>query len=401
MKHRVQAYIIWIVANLFVIYSFSLNTASGVFAEVIKNSLQLNSVQVSLAMGSFIFGFAIMQIPGGYFLDRLNARFVVSTAILLLALGNFAISLSSTLLTFILSNFLQGMGASIAFISTAVLISQWFPKNLFPILFGFTQAFSCVLAGVIHYVFSIALKTYSWNEIYQVLGSIGFCIFVLSIMLIKSPLTQKKVHISLANSLKAVFCDEQIMLATVAAATSFGVLLAYASFWYLEVQKFYAVEIEQAIIIGGMIFLGIGIGSPVMAILSNYFKSRILIIHTSLVLGVMALLVGLYLPHFEQQSLALVKIIAFFIGFFLSGSSLLYTVVNEISTDNTRGVALSVLNMTTFLFNTIMLFVPYWFVTPFSKDYFTYLWVLPFFIMFSILLLYFIKDSYTTNHNSH
>jgi MFS family permease len=83
------------------------------------------------------------------------------------------------------------------------------------------------------------------------------------------------------------------------------------------------------------------------------------------------------------------------IGFFLSGSMLFYTVVSELSADNTRGVALSLLNTIVFLFNTAMLFIPYLFITAASTEFFTYLWILPFCVMFSILLVYYIKETYT------
>ena len=81
-------------------------------------------------------------------------------------------------------------------------------------------------------------------------------------------------------------------------------------------------------------------------------------------------------------------------GFFLSGAMLLYTVVSEISTNATRGVAISVTNTAVFLFNTVMLFSPYLFLTLSSTHFYTYLWIMPFFLTFSILLLYFIKDSF-------
>jgi hypothetical protein len=110
----------------------------------------------------------------------------------------------------------------------------------------------------------------------------------------------------------------------------------------------------------------------------------------------MALLLGLYLPHFNIDTLIITNVVSFFIGFFLSGSMLFYTMVSEISSNQTRGVAISVLNTAVFLFNTLMLFIPYLFLTAFSKEFFTYLWVLPFFIVLSLLLLYFIKDTYSS-----
>lgn len=395
MRKEIVGWIIWFLATLFVVYSFCLNTAAAVFATAIKQTLNASDLGVSLATGAFILGFACMQIPAGYLLDRFNARYVVSSGILLLALGNVCIAFSNDLIFFTASNFLQGIGASFAFVAAAVLISQWFSPKLFPVLFGLTQTLSCILAGVIHYYFTIILTTHSWSEIYRSLAVFGFVLFIFSCIFIKSLETAKQQKsLSLKSSLKMVLSNNQIWLCTFACALSFGILLAYASFWYVEVQAFYSVEHLQSVIISGMIFVGIGIGTPLLGWYSNILKSRTLVIHMTLVLGTMALLMGLYLPHFNTTSLIPIKIISFCIGFLLSGSMLFYTIVSEISSDKTRGVSLSVLNTGVFLLNTLMLFIPYLFVTTVSIQFFTYLWVMPFCVMISILLLYFIKDSY-------
>lgn len=395
MQNKIYGSVVWFVATLFVIYSFCLNTAAAVFATAIRTSLHASNFGVSLATGAFILGFACMQIPAGYLLDKFNARFVVSTGVFLLALGNAIASFSDNLIIFTLANILQGVGASFAFIAAAILISQWFSSKVFPILFGLTQMISCVSAGIIHYYFTILLQTHTWNEVYQGLAMFGFALLILTFLLVKTPLSyQRPVGISLKKSLTTVLENRQICFCTIAAATSFGVLLAYASVWYLPIQTYYSVENLDAVIISGMIFAGIGVGTPLLGWLSNIVKSRIMVIHMALVLGTMALLLGIYLPHFNVNTLIIVKTVSFFIGLLLSGSMLFYTVVSEISSDSTRGVAISFLNTAVFLFNTLMLFIPYLFVTEISKEFFTYLWVFPFCTLISIFLLYFIKDTY-------
>jgi len=395
MRKEIYGSIVWFIATLFVVYSFCLNTAAAVFATAIKTSLNASDIGVSMATGAFILGFACMQIPAGYLLDKYNARYVVSSGIFLLALGNICISFSDNLIMFTLSNFLQGIGASFAFIAAAVLISQWFSAKIFPILFGLTQTLSCILAGIIHYYFTVILTTHSWNDIYRTLAIFGIVLLVLSLLIIRTPAGLKGgKNISLKKSLKTVLKSKQIWLCTLAGALSFGVLLAYASFWYVQVQKFYSVENLQAVIISGLIFAGIGIGTPLLGWYSNIVKSRVMVIHITLVTGTMALLLGIYLPHYHIETLIIIKIVSFFIGFLLSGSMLFYTIISEISSNNTRGVALSVLNTGVFLLNTLMLFIPYLFVTFMSVQFFTYLWILPFCVLISILLLYFVKDSY-------
>ena len=389
-------YIVWFVTTLFVIYSFCLNTAAAVFFTAIQTTLHASNLEVSLASGAFILGFACMQIPAGYLLDKFNARFVVSAGVLLLTCGNAIASFTDHLIIFAIANFIQGLGASFAFIAAAILISQWFSSKTFPILFGFTQTISCTSAGIIHYYFIILLKTHTWNAIYHGLAIFGFILWILTLLLVKTPAAYKQLTtISLKQSLSKVLHNKQIWLCSIAAATSFGVLLAYASFWYMPIQTYYSIENWQAVIISGMIFFGIAIGTPFSGWISNKFKSRIMIIHITLVLGVMALILGIYLPHYKINTLIIIKTISFFIGFFLSGSMLFYTIVNEISPASTRGVAISFLNTLVFLFNTLLLFIPYLFVTAISKEFFTYLWILPCSALFSILLLYFIKDSFS------
>lgn len=387
--------VIWFIATLFVIYAFCLNTAAAVFSPVIQTSLHASNLSVAIAMGTFILGFACMQIPAGFLLDTYDAKWVVSAGVLLLAIGNLLVSFTDNIVLYALSNGIQGMGASFAFIAAAVLIAQWFSEKTFPILFGLTQTLSCILSALIHYGFIEALVTHPWNVLYRDLAGAGFVLAILSICLITSPPNQQKeASLSLKKSLSMVLHNKQMILCALAAATSFGVVLAYAGFWYTKVETFYAVSTLNAAITSGMIFFGIGVGTPILGWISNHFNSRVMIIHVSLCLGTMALILGIYLPHFQIKTLIITRIVSFMMGFFLSGAMLLYTVVSEISTNATRGVAISVTNTAVFLFNTVMLFSPYLFLTLSSTHFYTYLWIMPFFLTFSILLLYFIKDSF-------
>lgn len=395
MKKSRYGFVVWLTVTLFVLYSFCLNTAAAVFAEAIKTSLSASDVEVSIAAGSFIVGFALMQIPAGYLLDNYNARFVVSVGVLLLALGNILTSVSTNIELFTAANFMQGVGASFSFIAAGIVISQWFPQRWFPILFGLTQTSACIASAVIHYFFTLELMTHTWNQIYLVLAIIGTVLFFVTLSLVKSPARYKRPEqISLGKSIKTVCSNKQILLCAAAATLSFGTLLSYAGFWYLNVQKFYTIDTLDSVTISGMMFLGIGLGTPAMGWLSNRLRSRKLVIHVSLCLGTMGLLMCLYLPHYQINNLYIIEAVSLITGFLLAGSMLFYTVVSEISSNETRGVALSVTNTGVFLFYTVLMFIPYLLITSVSTTFFTYLWVLPFFLILSIMLNYFINESY-------
>lgn len=396
MQKTIYGSIVWFISTLFVIYAFALSTAGGVFAETLKESFHTTNIGISYALGAFALGFACLQIPAGYLLDRYNARFLVSAAILLVVIGNIIISYTNNILVFFLANMLQGMGASFDFISASILISQWFAPRMFPILTGLIESLACILAGALHYFFIVALKTHSWHQLYQYLYLCGSVVFVLALFIIKSPPNQQfSRSISLKQSLKNVSGNPQLWLCAIAAALSFGVLLAYAEQWYVHIQTYYAVNNIETAIIGGMFFIGIGLGFPLLGWISNLFKSRKLILHVSLVVGNMILLLAIYLPHFSIDTFIPIKIVSFLTGLSLSGSMLFYTMVSEMSSKTTRGLALSIINTCIYLFNSLMLLIPYLSITTKSLQFFTYLWILPFCIMISILLLYFIRETYS------
>jgi sugar phosphate permease len=219
-------------------------------------------------------------------------------------------------------------------------------------------------------------------------------LFALILIFVKSPAkVAAGKSLSFGKSISTVFKNKQIWICAIAGATSFGVLAAYASFWYMSVQKTFQVSTSDSLVISGMIFAGIGIGTPFFGWLSNQLRSRKLAVHIAVVLGTIFLIMGLYLPHFNINTYIPIKFVSFCIGFFLSGSMLYYTCISEISSSNTRAVALGLINTCVFIFNTALLFIPQFLTTTTSTSYFTSLWVLPVCVLISIFLAYFVKET--------
>jgi|GEM_PF-1972627 len=395
LSHRIQGLFIWFLLTLFCIYAFSLNTAAAVFSNSIEITFHTTHLATTLATGSFILGYALMQLPVGYFLDRFNPRWIVGMGIFLLALGNLLTSLSTHLAFYTLWNFLQGVGASFSFLSLTILMAQWFSKKAFPILIGFSETLIFIFAGILHYVLSTLLSNFSWVQVYKELALFGLILLFISLFFIRSPSHhEKSSSLSLKESFHTLRENPQILLCCVLGAISLGVFLAYADFWYIQIKSFFQVPREDMKLIGIFIFCGFGIGAPFLSWISNKVKSRIKVIHTSLCAGAMALLLNLYLPHFNIETFAILKTTSFFVGFFLSGTMLFYTIMNEISEFQTRGVAMSLLNTGVFLFNVMMLFIPYLFFNSSTSGFHNYLWTLPFCVLLSILFLPALKESY-------
>ncbi|MBE0648280.1 MAG: MFS transporter [Bacteroidales bacterium] len=392
---NLYGYVVWFVISLFVVFSFCLNTAAGVFSGAIEHTLNLTETQTAIAMGAFIVGFALMQIPAGALLDRFNNKLIVSCAIFILTAGAFLISRSSNLISFSLANFIMGIGGSFAFIAAGKSISKWFSFAAFPLMFGLTNTLSCFSTGFIHTLLSDQLAIRPWETVYLFLAIAGAILCIITLIFFHDPKkdvieTNSGPKPSLISSVHQVIRIPKIWLCSLSAAFSFGALLAYVSFWYVKVENFYQVPEDQILFFATLTFMGVGLGTFFWGLIARYVKVLNTLIHSTLIMGTLFLLVGIYLPHFNINTLIIAETIAFCIGFFLGGSQLFYTIAANMVPKHLTGIALSVVNTVVFLVNTLLLSLPYAFDTKTSTFYNT-LWLFPFCIVISIGLLAYLK----------
>lgn len=376
----------------FVVYSFSLNTAAGVFLPSVQKSLGVSNAMATYVLQAFVIAYALMQIPAGYLIDNFRARWVVSAGVMILALGALLQSMSSTTGLFMAANFIQGIGGAFSFIAAGALIGQWFPIKQFPIWFGLTQTASCILTGVIHRIFTSLVESQSWNSIYRYLALGGFALAVLCLVFVRNPKNYLRVKQSFFTPLVMVMKSRQVWLLSAIGFGSFGVLLAYANVWLIQVQEYHNVTMLDSVRVSSYLFVGIGLGTPFFGWLSNVVKTRKGVLHTSMCIGIIFFVAALYLPHFPTPTLAIAKTVAFGVGFFLSGSMLIYTCVGEMLSNSLRGVAIGIINMFVFIGSTLISFLPDVMIT--SKVYYTKLWVMPILLITAVMLIYFVKETY-------
>ena len=392
-------FVVWFIASLFMIYSFALNTAAGVFTQPIQHALNLSSSQATIAVSCFVIGFAIFQIPAGLLLDKFNNKIVLCSAILTLALGCFLTSLSKSIFFYALANILQGIGASFAFTAAGKAVSCWFSITLFPIMFGLSQSLSCFLSGAIHVALSRALEKMTWNRVYIILAIAGIIVFLLNLIFFKNrkfvSSSDKNDEISeivsVIPSLLKVIKNGQVWICTIVASLSFGTLLSYSGFWYSGITKAYHVSIAPSSVIGILLFVGIGIGTPLWGAVSNWTNTKKGVMHVTLSLGLIFMLLVIYLPHYHIETQMISYVNNFLVGLLLSSSMLTYTSVAEIVPAELTGLAISFVNMFVFVVNTIFLSLPYSLFIKGANFQEVY-WLFPVSISLSICFLVFIKE---------
>jgi len=77
--------------------------------------------------GAFFFGFAAMQIPGGFLFDRYGPRKTVVGMLVLATIGGSVFTLAPDWTTLLVGRVLMGAGFGVMLIGSMVVISRWFP----------------------------------------------------------------------------------------------------------------------------------------------------------------------------------------------------------------------------------------------------------------------------------
>lgn len=91
--------------------------------------LGMNDSLKGQAAGIFFLGYVLLQIPGGYWANRLGARRVVSLCLISWGACAIGCGLAQTFTQFATMRFLLGVAESGVFPATLVLLASWFPRS--------------------------------------------------------------------------------------------------------------------------------------------------------------------------------------------------------------------------------------------------------------------------------
>ncbi len=139
--HRLrQAWII--VATLAIAYvaSHFFRAANVTIGLDLMRDFAIGPEALGALTGAFFFGFSAMQIPVGFLFDRYGPRKTVVGMLVLATIGGSVFTLAPDWTTLLVGRVLMGAGFGVMLIGSMVVISRWFPPNMF------SQVTSLVLA---------------------------------------------------------------------------------------------------------------------------------------------------------------------------------------------------------------------------------------------------------------
>lgn len=328
-----MSYFIFFLAASFYLYEFILQVAPSVMAESMMKTFGVTGEGFGFISAFYFYAYAPAQLPAGVLYDRYGPRKLMTCAILLCALGSAFFASTDSIFTASIGRFLIGIGSAFSFIGVLVLISRWFPPYYFAILAGVAQLMSSIGAMFGEMPLASLIAHVGWRNASFILAGVGFILAGFFWTFIRDYPHQQNQPIP-----NHYLRDEWKRLVAVCKRTHTWIIGGYAfSIWtpiavfaalwgvpYLQ-EKF-QITVVAASGLCSMIWLGIGIGSPLLGWFSDKIESRRSALMLSSLLGLSATLVLLYIP---ELTYGWTYVVCFTLGLGAGGQTVSFAVVKE------------------------------------------------------------------------
>ena len=330
---RRSAYFIFFLAATFYLYEFVLQVAPSVMAAPMMRTFHVTAEGFGIISAFYFYAYAPMQLPAGLLFDRYGPRKLMTAALVLCSIGSFFFASTDSVITASLGRLLIGTGSAFSFIGVLVLLSRWFPAQHFAILAGIAQAMSSAGAMFGEVPLAALINAIGWRQASFILAAIGLFLAILLWFFIRDyphqPTQSMPTHRFRDEWQRLTeVCRRAYTWQTGAYACAIWTPIAvFAVLWGVPyLQEKYQISVIAASGMCSMIWLGIGIGSPLLGWLSDRCESRRLALGVSAVFGLIATLMLLYVPG---VSIGWMNAVLFMLGMGAGGQTVSFAVVKD------------------------------------------------------------------------
>lgn len=298
---RVALYV-WLLGAGFYAYGFAQRVAPSVMIDELMRDFAVTAQSVGGISASFLYAYAVLQIPLGVLLDRWGTRRVFLGAAVLCVLGSGLFATSQHIVVAHLGRILLGAGSGVAWVGTLKLIAHWFPVHRFALVSGAALTFGMIGAVVGQAPLSALVSAVGWRGS-MVLGAAVAAIFgLLLFRLPKDDGTKPGSEAALAKGpvlrgMGQVLSHRQTWYAASYGSLMTVPMLGFATLWgvpYL-VERF-GVARPTAGLATSLLLVGWGLGAPLYGWWSGRTGQRRTLMIVGATINLMSILIVLYLP---------------------------------------------------------------------------------------------------------
>jgi MFS family permease len=180
-----RAWAVWSAAMAVYVLAVFHRTSLGVAGLAAAQRFHLSAAELATFTTVQLFVYAAMQIPVGAILDRVGAKKLLVTGVLLMTGGQFAFAFASTFGAGLAARVFVGMGDAMMFISLVQLVALWFPPARTAMVTQLTGVLGQVGAIVATAPLSAALQSLGWTRTFAMAASVGVLLGIVMIVVVR------------------------------------------------------------------------------------------------------------------------------------------------------------------------------------------------------------------------
>ncbi len=166
----------------------------AVAAPVIQKQLNLSPIYMGFLFSAFAWTYAAMQIPCGFFLDRLGNRLTYSIALLGWSLCTGLLALCNNIVALISTRCAIGFFEAPSIPTNSRIVTAWFPRRERGLAIGYYTGSEYVGLAFCTPFLTWLLVTFGWQSIFYVTGGLGLLLTVLWAVFYRDPKNSNHVN---------------------------------------------------------------------------------------------------------------------------------------------------------------------------------------------------------------
>lgn len=328
----------------FLFYKYVLQVYPSVITEQLVSEFQLSGAGLGNLAATFHYTCMITQLFVGVILDKYSIRWLTAFAIFGCALGVFVFAQSESLSVAEMSRALMGVGVAFATVAYMKLASSWFLPRQYAFVSGLLA--TAAMAGAVfgEAPLSFAISLYGWRSVLCVTGIIGFLLAILFAVIVRDTpheLEQVRHHVTM-KEIGTVFKSKQNWLLMLYSGLAFSPLLVLGGLWGNPfLQEAYSLTKTEAASLISLIFIGMGIGSPILGMISDRLGERRHVMFYSTLAAFISITLIIYCPIMPSW---LVGVFLFIFGFALGAYVLVFTIGKELNNVALTATVIAMIN---------------------------------------------------------
>lgn len=330
----------------FLFYKYVLQIFPSIITDQLMQQFHLTGAGLGGLAATFYYTYMITQLFVGFLLDKYSTRWLTSTAVFICAFGVLLFSQSQTVVMAGMSRALMGVGVAFATVSYMKLAAVWFSPKQYAFVSGLLA--TAAMAGAVFGQAPLAwlIEQFGWQYCLSIVGLVGFGLSFLFCLVVRDDpdlLQQKTATSSLSfKEISQVFKSKQNWLLTLYGGLAFAPVAVFGGLWgnpFLE-QAYHLSKTEAASMIS-LVFIGLGLGSPLLGLLSDRLNNRRYVMLVSTLVSCVAITLVLYCHPLPAGCLS---ILLFLFGFGLGAFMLVFAMGKEMNHLSLTATVIAMIN---------------------------------------------------------